>query len=84
MGRDLVAQRALFARLAGLHLLAKHADFLHERVDLLLLAKNGGIQGFDRVFGEGKLDFEFGDARFERAVIGRQGLFRFQGLSRRH
>ena len=62
VGRNFVAQVALFLRFGGSHLFAQGFDLQHQQVDLLLLAKNGAIEFIDHVFGKADLDLKIGQA----------------------
>lgn len=59
---DLVSQVEPLRRLAVLYLVAQAAQFLGEKIDLLLLAENRAIEFIDQILGVTDLDFQFGDA----------------------
>ncbi len=58
MGRQLIAQAGEPARPTIGRLLAKLAHFADERIDLLLLLKNGLVELLHQVFGEAGLDLK--------------------------
>jgi hypothetical protein len=53
-------------------LLTQANHFLGQLIDAVLLINHHRIEFIDEIFGEGQLDFEFGDSADERlvAVIG--------------
>ena len=58
MRGQLIAQAAKAACAAIGRLLAQLADFANERINLLLLLKNGLIQLLHQVLGKARLDFK--------------------------
>jgi hypothetical protein len=55
---QLVAQAGEAARATVWRLLAKLADFTNERINLLLLLKDGLVELLHQIFGEAGLDFQ--------------------------
>jgi hypothetical protein len=68
----LVSGRACARFGCSAELLTQANHFLGQLIDAVLLINHHRIEFIDEIFGEGQLDFEFGDSADERlvAVIG--------------
>jgi hypothetical protein len=68
----LVSRRACARFGCSAELLTQANHFLGQLIDAVLLINHHRIEFIDEIFGEGQLDFEFGDSADERvvAVIG--------------
>ena len=66
----------------GLHLPVENPQLILQQVELLLLPKHRAIQFLKQVFGQARLDFQFGQSLFHGLVFqARRPVLRIQSFA---